>query len=81
MTRSYITYHFKDHDPILDWVDTAIADSGENFTHIERRSGVTTETLRKWRNRKTRYPQFATIAAVARSLGIDSIPITRRKVK
>ena len=79
MSRSpYPSYMFKEHDPVLDWVDTVIADSGETASYIERKSGVTGSTLRNWRNRKTKYPQFSTVAAVARCLGLDSVPLTKR---
>lgn len=65
----YHTYFFKDHDPILDAVDTVIKDSKMSFAKVERESGVSTACLRNWRNRKTKRPQFATIKAVVRACG------------
>jgi transcriptional regulator with XRE-family HTH domain len=69
----YPSYLFKDHDPVLDAIDTLIADRGETFAKIERASGVTATTLSNWRKRKTKRPQFATVKAVARALGADVI--------
>lgn len=65
----YPSYLFHDHDPVLDAVDTLIADAGVSFTYIHTKSGVTQNTLRNWNRRKTKKPQFATVAAVVRACG------------
>jgi transcriptional regulator with XRE-family HTH domain len=65
----YPSYLFKDHDPILDAIDTLIADSGWTFGEIAVGSGVTRTTLTNWQKRKVRRPQFATIKAVTRAVG------------
>jgi DNA-binding phage protein len=75
----YPSYLFKDHDPILDKIDTLIADSGQSFAKIERSSGVTVTTLGNWRKRKTKRPQFATVNAVVRALGGELVVRDRRR--
>lgn len=75
MGRIYPSYKFEDHDPILDQIDRlreiAAGQRGIPISnaHIERKSGVTTSTLRNWASRKTKRPQFPTIKAVVRALG------------
>lgn len=68
-TGVYPSYLFKEHDPILDAVDTLIAESEMALTAIATRSGVRRETLRNWQKRKTRRPQFATVKAVVKAAG------------
>jgi transcriptional regulator with XRE-family HTH domain len=76
MTRPiYPSYLFKTHDPVLDAIDTLIEDAGVSYTYIANKSGVTQKTLLNWHRRKTRRPQYATIAAVVRALG-GTITIT-----
>jgi transcriptional regulator with XRE-family HTH domain len=88
MTRGiYKSYHWTEHDPILDVVDRVIELSGMSYAQIERRSGVTPTTLRKWHSRQTKRPQYSTVAAVIRCTGgtmsveLDgqTITITRRR--
>jgi hypothetical protein len=73
----YPTYKFKDHDPILDKVDTLFELSGSEatdgkpltFETIAAKSQVAKTTLTNWRKRKVKRPQFATVAAVMGALG------------
>ena len=74
----YKSYAFKDHDPILDQIDrlyelssNAYGTGPMSMAQVENKSGVTASTLRNWRDRKTRRPQFATVKAVAKALGAD----------
>lgn len=67
------TYHFVDHDPIIDKVDTILDDEGTSLTDAAHDSGVSRSTLVNWRKRKTKRPQYATIAAVVRSQGYDFV--------
>lgn len=60
---------------MLDWLATAIKDSGMNLEHICNASGVARQTLDKWYKRETKRPQFSTIAAVAKALGKTNIPL------
>lgn len=67
----YKSYSFKRKDPIIDLVRTAIADAKVSYQEIEDRSGVTTQTLWNWFSGPTRRPQFATVQAVFRCLGLE----------
>ena len=74
----YPSYLFTAHDPVLDQIDTLIADRGVKYSYIEQHSGVTANTLRKWHRRETKRPQFATVNAVARALGAE-LRLVKRK--
>lgn len=65
----YRTYVFTDKDPVIDKMRTLVEDSGESYVDIRAASGVSTTTLYNWFHGKTRRPQFATVNAVALSLG------------
>lgn len=65
----YPSYHFVDHDPILDSLDTLRSMAQRTDAQITADSRVTRSTLRNWRTRKTKRPQFATIKAVVHALG------------
>ena len=69
--KTYNSYLFRDKDPVIDEVRTAIANSGENWSQIERTSGVTRTTLRNWFSGPTKRPQHATVRAVLRAIGYD----------
>lgn len=65
----YRTYSFADKDPMIDKIRTVVGDSGLKYSQINARSDVTTQTLRNWFHGGTKRPQFATLNAVAISLG------------
>ena len=67
----YKSYSFKDKDPVIDRLRTIIQDEGVSYTEIEAMSGVTATTMWNWFTGPTKRPQFATVMAVARSLGYD----------
>jgi DNA-binding phage protein len=67
--RVYRSYNFVDKDPVIDAMRTVVEDSGKSYARIQRDSGVTTTTLSNWFLGKTKRPQFATVAAVARACG------------
>lgn len=81
----YRSYHFKDHDPIIDYVDRLYELSGVKegnkvqFSTIADASGVTEGTLRNWRSRKTKRPQNASLQAVIRGLGGKLVIIYKGK--
>lgn len=68
---SYKTYSFKEKDPCIDALRTIIADEKASYTEIHERSGVSANTLWNWFHGTTKRPQYATVMAVARSLGYD----------
>lgn len=73
----YPSYLFRDHDPVIDKLHTLVADSGNSLKSEKARkkvseaSGVSASTLHNWHLRKTKRPQFVTIAAVVTALGGD----------
>lgn len=69
----YPHYLFVDHDPILDQVDTVIADSGMALSGVAAIAHISPTTLSNWHLRKTKRPQFATVAAVLRAIGADIV--------
>lgn len=69
--KLYQSYSFKDKDPVIDELRTIVQDSGDSYSQIESKSGVTTSTLYNWFGGTTKRPQFASIMAVSRALGYD----------
>lgn len=68
----YKSYLFVDKDPIIDQMRTAWQDAGSpKFTHIERDGGPTATCINNWFNGDTRRPQFASVAAFFRAIGVD----------
>jgi hypothetical protein len=80
----YTTYNFVDKDPIIDVLRTAKRDKDMTDGQISAASRVSATTLRNWFKGDTKRPQFATAAAAAVAMGMDSLPITaeaRRKLR
>ena len=67
----YRSYRFRDKDPIIDRVRTAIQESGMSYQDIHNKEGIATTTLYNWMSGPTRRPQFCTVMAVLRSCGVD----------
>jgi hypothetical protein len=76
----YRTYRFIDKDPVIDVLRTAQQDANIKPGKIATASGVSPSTIHGWFYGKTRKPQFATVVAVARSIGaIDRIEALIRR--
>ena len=69
--KFYKSYSFKDKDPVIDILKTAIKDTGLSLDDTSERSGVSRTTLDNWFYGSTRRPQHATIMAVTRAIGHD----------
>jgi DNA-binding phage protein len=72
--KVYKSYNFVDKDPIIDYARTRV------FTHggigkVAAASGVTPTTLYNWFHKKTRCPQFATVARVLIACGESVIDL------
>lgn len=67
----YRTYNFRDKDPIIDRVRTAVQDSKKSYSDLRDDCGISTSTLSNWFGGKTRRPQFCTVMAVLRACGKD----------
>jgi len=73
--HQYISYAFKatEKDPVIDRMRTLLADENVSYEDVHVKSGVSKNTLYQWFDGKTRRPQYATVMAVARSLGYDMV--------
>jgi DNA-binding phage protein len=74
-TFGYTAYVFRkeEQDPIIDKIRTIFAEYGDTVGHVAAQAGVAPGTLANWFNGKTRRPQFATTAAVVRTMGFDFV--------
>jgi DNA-binding phage protein len=79
--KSYKSYVFRDKDPVIDRVRTAVEDSGQKYKSVSAGSGVSTTTLYSWFRGKTRRPQYATVMAVLRAVGKDLVIVDRSAVR
>lgn len=73
----YLSYSFVDKDPIIDSMRTILDAENATYAAVHEKSGVSTNTLYQWFDGKTKRPQYATVMAVARSLGYDMV-LTKR---
>lgn len=71
--RIYNTYSFRDKDPVIDHLRTAVQKSKMSYDDIAEKSGVSVGTLLAWFEGKTKSPQFKTAIAVARAIGPEGI--------
>ena len=78
--KPYRSYVFRTKDPVIDTIRTAVQDSGLSYTDISADSGVSAGTLTNWFTGSTRRPQFATVNAIARSLGKEFVLVDRKYV-
>lgn len=71
----YTAYVFRkdEQDPIIDKIRTIFADYGETQNRVATQAGISPATLNNWFNGKTKRPQFATTAAVVRTMGFDFV--------
>lgn len=70
---TYRSYLFKEKDPVIDALRTAVQDSTLSYQDIHHASGVSVGTLNKWFYGDVRRPQFATVSAVALACGKRAI--------
>lgn len=75
---TYRTYSFADEDPILGVMLTLVDDSQLSVKEINERTNVSVTTIYNWKKRKTKRPQFCTIAAVAGAMG-KAIALVKKK--
>jgi DNA-binding phage protein len=72
--RTYKSYLFLDKDPIIDFARTRVYANG-GPSKMAKASGVAPTTLYNWFHKKTRRPQFATVAAVLLACGETQIDL------
>lgn len=69
-TRSHVAPKWrKAKNKILPLVLQEMNDCGFSDLKIARKTGITTQTLRKWRNNKTKHPSSGTLNFVLTKLG------------
>lgn len=79
----YPTYRFRkeEQDPIVDTVQSVLEKHDISFAKAAADSGVSATTLWNWFvKRKTKRPQYATIAAVLGAAGYTLIAAPRGKI-
>jgi len=67
--KLYKSYMFRQKDPAIDLVRTAVADSEMSHTEIHNKSGVSIGAINGWFYGETKRPQHCTLEAVARACG------------
>jgi len=72
--KVYRSYNFIDKDPIIDFARTHVYAHG-GPSKVARDSDVAPTTLYNWFHKKTRRPQFATVAAVLLACGESHIDL------
>ncbi len=77
----YKTYNFRDKDPIIDVMRTAIKVADMTYTEVAESSGVSASTLTGWFRGITRRPQFATVNAVAIAIGKELVLMSSKHSK
>lgn len=75
--KVYRSYLFRNKDPVIDALRTVVSDAHMKYSEIHNVSNVSTTTLYGWFHGRVRRPQFATVAAVARSMGVTNIKFGR----
>lgn len=76
----YRSYLFVEKDPVIDAIRAGVSDAQMSYTEIEQASGVKASTVRNWLHGNVRRPQFATVAAVARSVGAKGIAFNSKGI-
>lgn len=80
--KPYTYYRFTTYDPVIQKTIAMIDDrigsnSGQkSYSKFAEDAGISTSTLRNWKTRKTRRPQFSTIAACWAAAGRKTIDIS-----
>lgn len=75
ISYGYATYQFRknEQDPVVDRIRTVFQDAHAKVQKVSADSNVSTGTISRWFNGKTRKPQYATVAAVMGALGYRSV--------
>lgn len=77
--RLYKSYMFRDKDPAIYELKTALADAGRDVNKkgallaIERAGGPTVSCMKGWWSGTTKRPQNATLEAAGRACGLNRV--------
>jgi len=72
--KVYRSYNFIDKDPVIDYARTRVYANG-GPSKVAKTSDVSPQTLYNWFHKRTRRPQFATVAAVLIACGETNIDL------
>lgn len=72
----YSGYFFSDQDPIVGFILALKREKKLTNTKLSVKTKVAASTYENWESKKTKRPQFATLAASAVALGLTSLPLT-----
>ncbi len=72
----YSGYFFSEQDPIVGYILALKREKKMTNTKLSAKTKVATSTYENWESKKTKRPQFATIAATGVALGLTSLPLT-----
>lgn len=75
--RLYKSYNFRDKDPVIDIMRTAIQDTNVSYKELNQDSGVSVAAMTSWFHGVTKRPQFATCQAVMKALGHEFVLIKK----
>lgn len=66
-----LQYEYKhiSHEPLMLQFNMLLQSSGKSQSEITRLTGITGQTLRNWRDRKTRRPSSSTLRMAYKALG------------
>ena len=67
--RVYKSYNFREKDPVIDALRTAVSDSNLSYKKLHELSNVSNSTMTNWFMGRTKRPMFCTVWAVARACG------------
>jgi len=74
--RVYASYNFIDKDPVIDYARTRVYANG-GPSKVAKQSNVAPQTLYNWFHKRTKRPQFATVAAVLLACGEHTVDLRR----
>jgi len=72
----YSGYFFSEQDPIVGYILALKREKKLTNTKLSAKTKVAASTYGNWESKKTKRPQFATIAATGVALGLTSLPLT-----
>lgn len=74
--RGTLEYEYRNlvHEPLMLQFTMLLENSGKAPGFVTHATGITTETLRKWRTKKTKRPNASTLRMAFKALGYSLKP-------
>jgi hypothetical protein len=70
---TYTAYNFIDRDPIFEFLQTAVQQSGKSYKEIHEAGGATVGTIKRYFNGPTRTVKFDSAMATIKASGSDLV--------